>query len=76
MARPLSLPQRLLTNAAAAVFGHSVRTAVPPLARFLDTPPAEPVSAFRRRTRLPLTGKDCDPVNADRLDAVTRALVD
>ncbi|MEV0077214.1 SDR family NAD(P)-dependent oxidoreductase [Nocardia neocaledoniensis] len=75
MAQPLPAPQRLLANAAAAVFGQSVRRAIIPLARILDEPPAEPISAFRRRTRIPLTGKDFAPEAAERLDTVTRALV-
>lgn len=76
MADPLPAPLRLLTRAVGLIAGQSVDEAVPPLARLLDDPPAEPVSAFRRHTRLPLTGKDFDPGAARRLDDLTRSLLD
>lgn len=75
MADPLPAPQRILTKAAGFVFARSVDQSVPPTARLLDEPPADPVTAFRLRTRLPLTRKDFDPDNAIRLDAVTTELV-
>ncbi|MFD4457839.1 SDR family NAD(P)-dependent oxidoreductase [Nocardia sp. NPDC058480] len=75
MADPLPTPHRILAKAAGYVFGRSVEKAVPPIARFLDEPPTDPVSAFRRRTRLPLTREDFDPDNAIRLDTLTTALL-
>ena len=75
MADPLPAPQRILTKAAGFVFGRSVDKSVPPIARLLDEPPADPVSAFRLRTRLPLTRKDFDPDNAIRLDTLTTELL-
>jgi NAD(P)-dependent dehydrogenase (short-subunit alcohol dehydrogenase family) len=75
MADPLPTPQRILTKAAGFVFGRSVARAVPPIARLLDQPPADPVTAFRRRTRLPLTREDFDPDNAIRLDTLTSELL-
>ncbi|MFD6395922.1 SDR family NAD(P)-dependent oxidoreductase [Nocardia sp. NPDC060249] len=75
MADPLPTPQRILTKAAGFVFGRSVGRSVPPIARLLDEPPADPVTAFRLRTRLPLTRKDFDPDNAIRLDTLTTELL-
>jgi NAD(P)-dependent dehydrogenase (short-subunit alcohol dehydrogenase family) len=75
MADPLPTPQRILTKAAGFVFGRSVARAVPPIAQLLDQPPADPVTAFRRRTRLPLTREDFDPDNAIRLDTLTTELL-
>ncbi|MFD3424545.1 SDR family NAD(P)-dependent oxidoreductase [Nocardia fluminea] len=75
MADPLPTPHRILTKAAGFVFGRSVARAIPPIAQLLDEPPGEPVTAFRRRTRLPLTRKDFDPGNAIRLDDLTTELV-
>ncbi|MFF2082438.1 SDR family NAD(P)-dependent oxidoreductase [Nocardia sp. NPDC058176] len=75
MADPLPTPQRLLTRAAGYLVGQPVHKAVPPLTRLLDEPPTDPVTAFRRRTRLPLTGKDFAPAQATRLDAITAELV-
>ncbi|MFD4440453.1 SDR family NAD(P)-dependent oxidoreductase [Nocardia sp. NPDC058519] len=76
MADPLPTPQRILTKAAGLVFGRSVDQAVPPIARLLDEPPVDPVTAFRRRTRLPLTREDFDLDNAIRLDALTTELLE
>ncbi|MFF2391496.1 SDR family NAD(P)-dependent oxidoreductase [Nocardia sp. NPDC058114] len=75
MADPLPAPHRILAKAAGFVVGRSVDQAVPPIAQLLDEPPADQVTAFRRRTRLPLTRKDFDPDNAIRLDTLTTELV-
>lgn len=76
MADPLPAAQRLLTKALGLVLAQSVAKAVIPIARLLDEPPAEPLAAFRRRTRLPLTGEDFDPARAARLDELTRDLLE
>lgn len=75
MAEPLPALARTVTNALAALFAWSVERAVPPLVTLLDTPPSEPVAAFRRQTRLPLRGKDFDPARAVRLATVTEELL-
>ncbi|TCJ95041.1 SDR family NAD(P)-dependent oxidoreductase [Nocardia alba] len=75
MAEPLPTPHRILAKAAGYIVGRSVDQAVPPIARHLDEPPTDPLTAFRRRTRLPLTRKDFDPDNAIRLDTLTTELV-
>ncbi|WP_435409276.1 SDR family NAD(P)-dependent oxidoreductase [Nocardiopsis changdeensis] len=74
MADPLPPPQRLLTRALARVLARSPEAAAADLARLLDAPPAEPVSAFRRNTRLDLSGPAFDPGAAAGLYALTRAL--
>ncbi|WP_216917243.1 SDR family NAD(P)-dependent oxidoreductase [Nocardia noduli] len=75
MADSLPTMQRLVSKAAAVFFAQSVAKAIVPVVELVDTPPYAPVSAFRRRTPIPLTGKDFDPDAARRLDAVTAALL-
>lgn len=75
MADPLPAPWRALTKTLALLFAQPVSKAITPIAHLMDHPPAEPVSAFRRRTRLPLEGKAFDPARAERLDALTAELL-
>ncbi|MGW4364182.1 SDR family NAD(P)-dependent oxidoreductase [Nocardia takedensis] len=75
MADPLPPARRLLTRAAAALFAQSVERAVVPLVDLLDDPPAPPVTAFRRRTPIPLTGTAFDPDAARHLDEFTAELL-
>ncbi|WP_109524248.1 MULTISPECIES: SDR family oxidoreductase [Nocardia] len=75
MADSLPTAQRLVSKAAAVLFAQSVAEAIVPVVELVDIPPYAPVSAFRRRTPIPLTGKDFDPDAARRLDAVTAALL-
>ncbi|WP_106403461.1 SDR family NAD(P)-dependent oxidoreductase [Actinocorallia populi] len=75
MADPLPAPLRVLTKTLALLFAQPADKAVVPIARLLDHPPAEPVSAFKRRARLPLEGEDFDPVRAERLDRITAELL-
>ncbi|WP_433205384.1 SDR family NAD(P)-dependent oxidoreductase [Nocardia sp. CA-107356] len=76
MADPLPTAHRLLTKAWLLAAGQPVGKAIVPIAELIDHPPTEPLTAFRRRTRLALTGTDFDPARARRLDAITAELVD
>lgn len=75
MADPLPQPQRAITKALAWLLAQRVDKAIVPMAGLIDGPPEVPVSAFRRRKRLPLTGKDFDPEAADRLHELTAKLL-
>ncbi|MFI9508279.1 SDR family NAD(P)-dependent oxidoreductase [Nocardia sp. NPDC052566] len=75
MAEPLPTAQRVLTNAVAAVIGQPVRKAIVPISALIDHPPAEPLAAFRRKTRLRLAGKDFDVDAARKLHDRTAELV-
>lgn len=75
MADPLPPVTRAITRTLAAVFAQPVDRAVKPLLALLDNPPAEPVTAFRRTTALPLRGRNFDAARADRLTAVTEELL-
>ncbi|GAA2259547.1 hypothetical protein GCM10009853_010680 [Glycomyces scopariae] len=75
MAEPLKQPKKAVTSVLAALFAQRVEQAIVPMARLMDDPPAERASAWRRTTRLPLTGADFDPEAADRLHALTEDLV-
>ncbi|MBH0776416.1 SDR family NAD(P)-dependent oxidoreductase [Nocardia bovistercoris] len=75
MADPLPTVPRLISKAAATLFAQPVSEAVVPILRLVDEPPAEAVSAFRRRTPIPLTGRNFDPESASRLDALTATLL-
>jgi len=76
MADPLPGPQRVLLKSLALLFAQPVSKAIVPITRLLDHPPADPVAAFRRRTRLPLTSEEFDPERAERLAKVTEELVE
>ncbi|WP_026922582.1 SDR family NAD(P)-dependent oxidoreductase [Glycomyces arizonensis] len=76
MADPLPQPQRALTKTLAWLLAQRVDKAVVPMVDRIDHPPTEPVAAFRRRTPIPLTGKDFDLESADRLHGLTRELLD
>ncbi|MFD0905847.1 SDR family NAD(P)-dependent oxidoreductase [Actinomadura sediminis] len=75
MADPLPLPQRILTRTLGKVFAQPVGKAIGPIARLLDEPPDEAVSAFVRGRALALKGEDFDPDRARRLHKVTSGLV-
>ncbi|WP_026929324.1 SDR family NAD(P)-dependent oxidoreductase [Glycomyces tenuis] len=75
MADPLPQPQRAVTKALAWLLAQRVDKAIAPMVDRIDHPPAEAVAAFRRRTPIPLTGKDFDPEAADRLHDLTRGLI-
>ncbi|NUQ89237.1 MAG: SDR family NAD(P)-dependent oxidoreductase [Glycomyces artemisiae] len=76
MADPLPQPKRAFTNAMAALFAQRVAKAIVPMAALIDGPPAAPVTAWRRTTPLPLTGKDFDLDAADRLHRLTEAILE
>lgn len=75
MADPLPQPMRALTKTLAVVFATSASTAAQRISALMADPPAEPVSAFMRRRRLPLDGPAFDPDTARRLHEVTRELI-
>ncbi|MFB9661891.1 SDR family NAD(P)-dependent oxidoreductase [Glycomyces mayteni] len=76
MADPLPQPKKALTNAMAALFAQRVEKAIVPMAALIDAPPAAPVTAWRRTTPLPLTGKDFDPEAANRLHRLTEQILE
>ncbi|WP_158299944.1 SDR family NAD(P)-dependent oxidoreductase [Glycomyces paridis] len=75
MAAPLPQPKRALTEAMAFLFAQRVPKAVAPMTRLIDTPPNEPVSAFRRRKRLNMASADFNPESAARLHDLTMELL-
>ncbi|HWS37646.1 MAG TPA: SDR family NAD(P)-dependent oxidoreductase [Actinoplanes sp.] len=64
---PLPPMLRGLLRAAAAVAAQPVPKAVAPIHGFLDTPPAEPLTAIDRDRRLPLDLPTLNPLDAARL---------
>ncbi|MDG4818698.1 SDR family NAD(P)-dependent oxidoreductase [Micromonospora sp. WMMD956] len=72
---PLPLLVRGLL-AAASVAARPVADSVAPIHRFLDAPPAEPLTAVDRHKRLPLDLPTLDPRNAARLMQLTEKLLD
>ncbi|MCC3764144.1 SDR family NAD(P)-dependent oxidoreductase [Glycomyces sp. TRM65418] len=75
LADPLPQPQRAVTKTMAWLLAQRVDKAIPPMVDHIDHPPAAQVTAFRRRTPIPLTGKDFDPDAADRLHELTLKLL-
>lgn len=76
MSDPLPAPQRIATKALARVFAQPVAKAIVPVARLMDDPPDEPITAFLRGKPLALAGKkEFDPAAAARLRQVTAELV-
>ncbi|MGI5520462.1 SDR family NAD(P)-dependent oxidoreductase [Micromonospora sp. CA-259024] len=71
---PLPLVLRGLL-AAVSVAARPVADAVAPIHQFLDTPPAEPLTAVDRNKRLPLSLPTLDQRNAERLMALTEELL-
>ncbi|GAA1666103.1 hypothetical protein GCM10009830_09720 [Glycomyces endophyticus] len=76
MAAPLSPVKRAATNGLATLFAQRVERAIVPMAALIDSPPPEPVSAWRRTTRLPLEGEAFDPDRADRLYRLTEEILE
>ncbi|ROO88131.1 NAD(P)-dependent dehydrogenase (short-subunit alcohol dehydrogenase family) [Actinocorallia herbida] len=76
MADPLPPAFKLLTKTLGLVAAQSVDRAIGPIAALIDSPPAEPLSAFMRAKRLPLEGDDFAPDRALRLDSLTARLLD
>ncbi|SDE31728.1 SDR family NAD(P)-dependent oxidoreductase [Glycomyces harbinensis] len=75
MADPLKQPMKGVTKVMEVLFAQRVEQAVPPMARLMDDPPREALSAFRRGKPLPVDGEDFDPERADRLRALTERLL-
>jgi NAD(P)-dependent dehydrogenase (short-subunit alcohol dehydrogenase family) len=71
---PLPLPIRGLL-AAASVVARPVADAVAPIHRFLDAPPAAPLTAVDRGRELPPDFPTLDPRNAERLMDLTEKLL-
>ncbi|WP_406077836.1 SDR family NAD(P)-dependent oxidoreductase [Micromonospora sp. NBC_00858] len=71
---PLPLVLRGLL-AAASVAAQPIADAVAPIHRFLDTPPAAPLTAIDRDKRLPLSFPTLDAGNAERLMDLTETLL-
>ncbi|WP_155371520.1 SDR family NAD(P)-dependent oxidoreductase [Catellatospora vulcania] len=67
-------PARAAVKAAARLFATPVARAVPPIVALLDEPPPEPLSAWRVRRRVDVTGPAFDPGEARRLTEVLRRL--
>jgi NAD(P)-dependent dehydrogenase (short-subunit alcohol dehydrogenase family) len=74
-AESLPAPQRAITNTLARFLAQPVGKAIVNIAHLIDNPPAEPLSAFKRSKRLPLTGENFAPDRAERLAEVTRDLI-
>jgi NAD(P)-dependent dehydrogenase (short-subunit alcohol dehydrogenase family) len=75
MADPLKQPMKAVTKAMELLFAQRVEQAVPPMARLMDDPPREPLSAFKRGKPLPVAGEAFDPERADRLRELTERLL-
>ncbi len=67
---------RLVIRALARFAARPVEQSVAPMHDFIDRPPPAPLAAIDRGRTLPLTLSSLDPVNAERLAAATRALLD
>jgi NAD(P)-dependent dehydrogenase (short-subunit alcohol dehydrogenase family) len=72
---PLPAAARVFIRTAAALAARPVARAVAPIHQFIDSPPADALSAIDRGKKLPLTLKTLDPANAERLSTATQALL-
>ncbi|MDA0565568.1 SDR family NAD(P)-dependent oxidoreductase [Streptomonospora sp. S1-112] len=72
----LPQPLRTLTRAAFRLIAAPPDTAIAPMCRLLDDPPAHPFTAYDRTRPLPLTRRAFDPEAALRLHRATRDLLD
>lgn len=74
LADPFRQPTRAAVKVLAKLFATPVERAVRPIAELVGRPPEAPLSAFRVRRRIDVTGPAFDPHAAHRLTTVLREL--